>query len=144
MALVAIRDGAAAELRAAWPPATGATRRHIMDALADLADEESVAVFTEAMGDDDREVRIAASAGLANLGHADAADALLAAADAADGWERIKATKNCLVLAEKLAAGGKAPDAKQIYERLQESREGDSEAHIREAARRGLAALAAS
>jgi HEAT repeat protein len=144
MALVAIRDGAAAELRKAWPQATGATRRHIMDALADLADEESVAVFTEAMGDDDREVRIAAAAGLASLGRADAADALLAAADAADGWERIKATKNCLVLAEKLAAGGMAGDAKRIYERLQQSRTDDTEQHIREAARRGLSALAAS
>jgi HEAT repeat protein len=144
MALVAIRDGAAEELRTAWPKATGPARRNIMDALADLADEESAAIFIESLHDEDREVRIAAAAGLSSLGEAGAADALLTIADVAEGWERIQATKDCLVMAEKLAASGNAADAKRIYERLQESRSADSEQHIREAARRGLTALAAT
>lgn len=144
MALVAIRDGAAAELRAAWPNATGKARQHIMDALSALAGEESANILKEALQDEDQEVRIAAAAGLANLGQADTADVLLAIADSAAGWERTQATKNCLVLAEKLAAHGRADDAKRIYEFLQETRNDASEQHIRDAAKRGLASLTVS
>jgi len=141
MAMVAIRDGAAAGLRAAWPKATGESRRHVMDALAALAEPESADLFQEALHDEDREVRIAAAAGLASLGAEEAAEPLLGAADKAEGWEAIQATKNCLVLAEKLAAAGNKPAAKRIYEHLQTARTGAFQQHIREAAGRALAQI---
>jgi hypothetical protein len=142
MALVAIREGAAAEFRGAWPKTTGRSRQHLMDGLAAVADIKSVPVLKRAVHDEDREVRIAAASGLANLGVADAADLLLRTADAAEGWEKTQALKNCLVLAEKLAAAGDKPAARQIYEHLQDPAGDDSPGHIREAAERGLAAIA--
>jgi HEAT repeat protein len=142
MALAAIRTGAAAEFRAAWPKARGDARRHIMDGLAGVAEPASAAILDEALLDDDREVRIAAAAGLASLGAADSADALLKSADASKGWERIQATRHCLVLAEKLAAAGDKRAARRIYEHLETTRGDASERHIRDAAQRGLAALA--
>jgi HEAT repeat protein len=141
MALAAIREGAAAEFRAAWPKAQGAPRRNIMDGLAALAEPESGPLFQEAIDDEDREVRIAAAAGLASLGDADSAEILLKAADGAEGWERIQATKHCLVLAEKLGESGDKDAARHIYEHLRKTRGADSEQYIREAAERGLAAV---
>lgn len=141
MALVAIRDGSAEQLRAAWPQAKGESRRHIMDALAALGDAKSASLFQKALSDDDREVRIAAVAGLAAVGEASAADPLLKVADAAKGWERIQTTSNCLTLAEKLAAAGNKSAARRIYQHLKKNRD-DSESHVREAADRGLAATA--
>jgi len=135
-------EQAASQLRAAAAKAKGKARLNLIDALAALADPQSAATFKEALKDKNRETRIAAAVGLANLGQADAADPLLKAADSARGWERIQTTKACLVLAEKLAASGKTSDAKRIYERLQKTRTNDSEQHIREAAEVGLAAIA--
>ena len=141
IALTNIRDDAAAEFRAAWPKATGRAKQSIMDGLAALADSQSVDIFKTALDDKDREVRIAASAGLASLGQVDSAERLIKAADAASGWERTQATKNCLVLAEKLATAGNAGAAKRIYEHLRQSRTEKTETHILEAAQRGLAAI---
>lgn len=135
-------ERAASQLRAAAAKAKGKARLNLIDALAALADPKSAAAFQEALQDEDREVRIAAAIGLANCGQPDAADLLLQAADSAKGWQRTQVTKACLVLAEKLAASGKKADAKRIYERLQKSRTGDSEQHIRHAAKLGLAAIA--
>jgi hypothetical protein len=138
MALVAIGDGAAAEFLSAWPKAVGVSRRHIMDGLAALADVDSTEVFMQGVNDTDREVRIAAAAGLASLGQAGAAEALIRMAETVQGWERIQAAKNCLVLAERLASRGQAAEAKRVYQHLQKA---DEQQHIREAAQRGLATL---
>ena len=133
---------AASELRQAATQAQGKVRLNLIDALAALAEPQSASTFQEALKDNDREVRIAAAIGLANLGQADAIEPVLEAADEAEGWERTQTTKACLVLAEKLAAAGNKTAAKQVYERLQKTRTSDSEKHIRDAARRGLAAIA--
>lgn len=135
-------ERAASQLRTAAAKATGKARLNLIDALAALAEPKSAATFKEALADEDREVRIAAAIGLASLGQAEAVEPLFKAADSAQGWERTQATKACLVLAEKLAAAGKKSDAKRTYQRLKETRTGDSEQHIREAAQRGLAAIA--
>lgn len=140
MALMAIRKGAAAAFREAWPQAKGETRRQIIDGLAALAEPPSSIIFREALHDDDQEVRIAAAAGLAELGEKDAADPLLAAAAAAEGWERFQTGKSCLVLAEKLAASGDKASARRVYEQLKE-KVGSAMPHVGEAADRGLAAL---
>jgi hypothetical protein len=143
-ALVAIGgERAASQLRAAAAKAKGKARLNLMDALAALAEPKSAAIFKAALQDKDREVRIAAAVGLASLGQPEAAGPLFKTADSAKGWERTQATKSCLLLAEKLAAKGKKSDAKRIYERLEATRIAKSEQHIREAARLGLAAIAA-
>jgi HEAT repeat protein len=140
MALVAIKDGAADPLRAALPHAQGRCRLAIIHGLAALADAGSAGVLLEALQDPDREVRIAAGAGLAKLGGAAALDPLLKAADVKPGWERIQATKHCLVLAEKLIAARKKDEARRIYQHLRTTRTDPSEAYIREAADKALAA----
>jgi HEAT repeat protein len=140
MALVGIKEGAAEVLCAALPNAKGRCRLVIIHSLAALAAPAAAAAFKEALADTDREVRIAAGAGLAKLGDAGAAEALLKAADVPAGWERIQATKNCMVLAEKLAAAGKKEDAAKIYKRLRDTRTDPSEKYIRDAAEKALAA----
>jgi hypothetical protein len=141
-ALVAIGgERAAVRLRAAIGAAKGTARLNVIDALAALADANSADIFRAALADESRDVRIAAAAGLAGLGLADSAQPLLAAAEKAEGWERSQCTKSCLVLAEKLAAGGKKAEAREIYDQLKKTRTGERESHVREAADRGLAAI---
>jgi len=143
MALVAIGgERAAAPLRVAVATATGKIRLNVIDALAKLADAKSEATFIAALGDADEEVRLAAADGLAKAGLPSAAKPLLAAAEAAKGWQRIQLTKFCLVLAEKLAAAGKKPEARQIYEQLKATRTADNERHVRDFAEIGLKAIA--
>jgi HEAT repeat protein len=140
MALVAIKDGAAEQLRAALPKAQGRCRLAIVNSLAALADTGATAALQQALKDDDREVRIAAGAGLAALGDPGAVDVLLKAADVQPGWERIQVTKHCLVLAEKLTAAGKKAEARRIYQHLRDTRKDASEAYIREVVEKALAA----
>ena len=142
MALMAIRDGAAEQFRAAWPKSKDAARRNIMDGLAQLAEPASLEIFKQGINDEDREVRIAAAAGLANLGVPTAVQLLIKAADVPEGWERIQADRNCLILAENLAANGNKAEAKRIYEYLKKSRTAESDQHLQEAAKRGLAVVA--
>lgn len=140
-ALIAIGgESAAAELRRAVKEAKGKARLNLMDALAALSDPKSLATFRKGLQDKDREVRIAAAAGLAGIGQGNASELLLKAAASAKGWERAQLTKSCLVLAEKLAAGGNMRAATLVYKSLQD-RTGDNEKHVREAAKRGLAAI---
>jgi hypothetical protein len=84
-------------------------------------------------------VRLAAGWGLAQIADAAAVDLLLKAADAT-GYERIRATNSCLLMAENLVAAGNKADARRIYTRLVNSRTDPSEAHVRDAASRGLEA----
>jgi HEAT repeat protein len=140
MALVAIRQGAAEQLRAVLPQAKGRCRLVILQNLGALKDGHSIPAFKEAVHDEDREIRLAAMWGLANMGAEGAADMLLEAADKARGWERIKATKACLLLTENLAAAGKRAEARRIYAHLRETRR-DSEAYVCEAAEDALSAM---
>jgi len=140
MALVAIRDGAVETLRTALGHSKGACRLAVVQALGALADAGSAEALQKALGDTDREVRIAAGWGLANIGAGDATGALTKAADAAEGWERIQMTNACLLLSERLVAQGKKDKAKAIYAHLRDSRKDPSEAYVREAAEKALAA----
>jgi hypothetical protein len=139
MALVAIKEGAAEALRAALGQAQGRCRQVIVHSLAALADGQSAEVFQAALRDPDREVRLAAGAGLAKLGDASAAELLLKAADVEPGWERIQATKNCLVLAEKLLAAGRKSEAVKVYTHLRSTRTDPTEKYVRDAAEKALA-----
>ena len=108
--------------------------------IAWSAHDERLEILKEALDDPDREVRLAAGWGLARLGDAGSVDALLKAADVEPGWERIQATKHCLVLAEKLTAAGKKDVARRIYTHLRSTRMDPSEQYIRDAAEKALAA----
>jgi HEAT repeat protein len=139
MALVAIREGATDELLRALPQAKGKCRLSIVDALAALAEPPAAAALKQALQDEDREVRLAAGAGLAKLGDASAVDLLIKAADVKPGWERIQATKHCLVLAERLTAAGKKELAAKIYAHLRDTRTDPSEKYVRDVAEKALA-----
>jgi len=141
MALAAIKDGAADELRKAFPKAEGPCRLAVVDALAALADAGSASIFREALGDKDREVRLAAGSGISRIADAGAIDAMLKAADVEPGWERVQQTKHCMVLAENLAAAGKQKEAGKIYSHLRATRKDASEKYIRDAAEAALASV---
>jgi HEAT repeat protein len=138
MALTAIRDGADEQFRAALPQATGKCRLNVVQGLGAVEDRQSADALRQAIGDSDREVRIAAGWGLSRMGDAGSVDVLIKAADSEPGWERIQATKHCMVLAEKLSASGKPELAARIYKYLWETRTGSSEKYIRDAAGKAL------
>ena len=73
------------------------------------------------------------------MGDAGCADALIRAAGVSDGWERIQATKHCLVLAEKLTAADKKTDAAKVYSYLRDSRTEKHEKYVRDLAEKALA-----
>jgi HEAT repeat protein len=142
MALTAIGQGAAEQFRTALPAAKGKCRMTVVQNLGVLKDAQSVEALRQATGDEDRDTRILAGWGLANIGDAGSAEILLKKADGSEGWERIQAHKACLLLAERLAAADKKDDAKKIYGHLKATRSDPSERYIREAAEKGLAAVA--
>jgi HEAT repeat protein len=141
MALTAIRDGAGEQYRAALPKATGKCRLNIVQGLGAVEDVASVEALRQALGDADCEVRLAAGWGLSRMGDAGSVDALIKAADAQPGWERIQATKHCMVLAEKLSAGGKSDLAAKIYKYLWDTRTNPTEKYVRDAAGKALGVL---
>jgi HEAT repeat protein len=141
MALVAIEDGAVDPFQAALPKAKGKCRLSVIQGLGALKVAKSIDALTEALSDSDREVRIAAGWGLANLGDPSSVDPLIKAADTDPGWERIQAAKHCVELAEKLMAAGKKEPAVKIYEYLYKSRTDASEKYIRDLAQQALGSV---
>jgi HEAT repeat protein len=137
-ALLAIGAESAGEFRIALPKAKGVGRVTIILGLGVLPDGSSTAALKEAAGDPDRAVRMAAVWALGSIADPDGAETLHKASVAEDGWERSQAAKACLIFAERLQAAGKREEAKRVYQRLRESRKENGEAHIREAAERGL------
>ena len=140
MALAAIGDGAAKQFVAALPGKEGKCRLNIVQGLGAVGDTQSVGALKQALRDPDREVRLAAGWGLARIGDGGSVDALLKAADVQPGWERIQATKHCLVLAENLLAAGRKDLAERIYTHLRETRTDSAERYVHDAAKKGLAA----
>jgi len=137
-ALLAIKDGAVDQYRAALPKATGKNRLQLIQNLGVLKDTRSAGAMKQAVTDADALVRMAAAWGLANMGDASAVDALIQAADAKETWERAQMTKACLVLAENLQAAGKADESKKVYTYLRNTRKGEAESYVREAAAKAL------
>jgi HEAT repeat protein len=140
-ALVAIGDGAARQLRGALGRAKGRCRVTIAQNLGVVRDASSVRALRKCLADPDREVRLAAAWALARIGDAGSVALVLKAADVEPGWERIKATQACLLLAETLAAAGKKKDAVKIYGHLRDTRTDPKEQYVREAAQKALAAM---
>ncbi|MHC4495123.1 MAG: HEAT repeat domain-containing protein, partial [Planctomycetota bacterium] len=128
------------QFRNALPRTGGKSRLTIIQNLGVLADVDSVSALQKAVDDEDGEIRMAAVWALANIGDGSSVDILLKAADAEGTYERIKATKACLLLAEKLLVAGKKDRAVKIYQHLYDSRSSSDEAYISEAAKEGLIA----
>jgi HEAT repeat protein len=132
-------EAAAAQFRERLSKVAGKQRLAILQHLGTLRDSKSAEALQSAAADADVQVRITAVWALANLGEPSAVDVALKAADA-QGHERVQHTKSCLLLAERLAEGGHKTEARRIYRSLRETRSDASEAYVREAAERKLAA----
>ena len=139
-ALAAIRDGAAEQLLAALPKVKGRSRLSVLKKLAVLRANGAAEAFKKALADDDPDVRIAAAWGITRIADASGAAALLKAADAHKGWERINQTDACMALAEALLAAGKKAEAAGIFAHLKKTRTSAADSHVRQAAARGLTA----
>jgi HEAT repeat protein len=133
-ALLAIRDGAVEEFRKALPDLKGAPRITVLQALGVLADAASADAFKAAIADPDPDVRLIAGWGLARIG--DGVDLVIKATTADQVYERIKATSNALLLAERLVAAGKKADAAKVYQHLKSD---TFEKYVREIATEALA-----
>jgi len=138
-ALAAIGDGAAGQLRDALPKAKGKCRLTVIQNLGVVGDKKSVDALKRALGDEDRDIRLAAAWGLANIGDAGSLDMLTRAADVQDPYERIKTAQACLLLAENLLAAGRKKDAMKIYAHLRDTRTDPAEQYLREVAESALA-----
>jgi hypothetical protein len=138
-ALTAIGDGAAEQFRNALSKVEGKSRLTIIQNLGVVRDAGSAGSLKKGLGDKDREIRLAAGWALANIGDASSVDLLLRAADAEGTYERIKATKACLLLAERLLAAGKKSRAVKIYKHLRKTRKDSDESYVCDAADKGLA-----
>ncbi len=137
-ALLAIREGALEQFRKALPGAAGRRRLAVLQALGILVDAGSIPSLREAAADGDRDVRLTALWALARIGDAGAVELMTKAADAAPGWERIKAASACLLLADNLLAAGRKAEAARLYRHLVRTREDASEEYLREIAEKGL------
>jgi len=138
--LVAIGDGAVEPLRRALAGAKGAMRLHLVQALGRMKDTASVPALKQAAEAKDDDLRITARWALATIGDAGSADLCLKGVAAAD-WERVKAVKACLLLAETLAGAGNKRAAADLYGRLKRACPSDGDAYIRDACDRGLKAV---
>ena len=140
-ALEAIEEGATDQLLAALPAVKAKSRLHVVNSLGALAQPQAAPALRGCLKDGDAEIRASAAWGLARIADEAAAEPMLQLADSKQGWERIRETEACLLLAENLAKAGKKDKARAIYTHLRQSRSDPSEAYVREAAERGLATL---
>jgi hypothetical protein len=79
---------------------------------------------------------------LADLGDADSADLVLASTAAKTRFERMQNFRAALRLAQRLREAGRPQEAKRLYQELLKRATGEHESHVKQAAARGLLALA--
>lgn len=142
LALVSIGgEDAAEQFRNALPRARGKRRLTILQNLGVLRDAKSIEALKKAVESKVQETRLIAVWALANIGDTGQVNLLLKAADTEDAYERIKATHACLILAENLITAGKKDKAVKIYTHLRDTRTDPTERYVRDAAKKGLAAI---
>ena len=135
---MAIGEGADL-FRQALPDAPEACRLTLAQALGVLGDAASANALLDLLDSPDADVRLASVWGLARIAEPATVDTILKAADTATGYERIKATQACLLLAENLLAADHMADGQRVYRHLQQTRTDDAERYVRQAATLGLA-----
>lgn len=142
-ALTAIGEGAAEQFRAALGKVRGGCLLTVVQNLGVLRDKASVARITRAAASNNRETRLAAAWALANIGDRGSVDTVLKVGDAKAGsWERIEATRACMLLAERLIAANCKGPAIRIYKHLRKTRKDASEKYVRDLADKALVAIA--
>jgi hypothetical protein len=132
---------AAAEFRRLSPAADARLRLTVVQNLGVLRDKESVDWLAKATTDDEAEVRAAACWALANIGDPAGIDACLAAAEKAEGFERIQGGKSRLLFAERLREAGHKKEAERVLAHVRKTSGDESEAYLREIAERELASV---
>jgi HEAT repeat protein len=138
--LQAVGKGACEQLLAALPKVKGKSRLYVVQGLSAVGGDGAAEALRGALDEGDDEVRLAAAWGLASLADAKSTDAMLAFADTKGStWRRDQATQACLQLAENLRGAGDARKAARIYKHLRDTRTGDDERYIRQAAEQALA-----
>ena len=135
--LLAIGDTAEQFLKA-LPKAKGKQLLTIVQALGVLKVNNAAKRLRELVTTEDAILRQVAAWALANMADAGATALLLKAADTTQDHERTKQTSACLQLAENLLTLGREKEATFIYRHLRDTRNDPAEAHILEAAERGL------
>jgi HEAT repeat protein len=140
MALLAVGGAAAAaQFRAALRDLAGPQRVAVIVALGALKDRESAEDLHRAADrDPDPVARLEAAAALARIASPVSMALLLRLADEARGFDRVRATDACLLLAENYAAAGLRDAAAKIYRHLRDTRNDPSEAYVRDLARAAL------
>lgn len=137
-ALLAIRTGAAEPLRAALPRLSGRARLTVAQALGVLRDEAAAPALRKLAADPDADLRRTVLWALAAIPDPAAID-LLVGATGGDGYEHAHVGGFCLLMAERLLADGKKAEASRLYRHVQDTYRAANEAHLRDAAARGLA-----
>ena len=140
-ALVAIETGAGEHLRKALAGAKGRRRLAILQALGSLRDTASTATLADATRDKDENTRLAASLGLARIATPACIQPVVKAAAKAKRWEKIRANKAALLLAENLAASGNKDKARDTCNLLVNANQEEDNSYVREAAERIIAGL---
>ena len=139
-AVTAIGDGAAEQFRKALPNVKGKCLLTVIQNLGVLRDKASVPALIKAAASADREMRLVAAWGLANIGDGAGVDAVLKVASAKVGsWERIEATRACMLLAERLVVAGNKAVGVEIYKQLRDTRKDASEKYVRDLAIKAMA-----
>ena len=140
-ALVAIGTGAIEQFREALPKAKGKCLLTVVQNLGVLRDKASVPALIKATASADREMRLVAAWGLANIGDAAGTDAVLKVASAKVGsWERTEATRACMLLAERLIVAGNKAVGVEIYKQLRDTRKDATEKYVSDLAAKAIAA----
>ena len=140
-AITAIGEGAVEQFRKALPKVKGKCLLTVVQNLGVLRDKASVPALIKATASTDRELRLVAAWGLANIGDPAGVDAVLKVASAKVGsWERIEATRACMLLAERLIAAGNKAVGVEIYKQLRDTRKDPTEKYVRDLAAKAIAA----
>jgi len=140
-ALVAIETGAGDPLRKALAGAKGRKRLALLQALGSLRDKASTATLAAATEDKDEDTRLAASWGLARIATPDCVQPVIKAAEKAESWEKIKANKSALLLAENLSSSGNKDKARETCNLLINANQEEDDSYVRDAAERIIAGL---
>jgi len=139
-AMQSIGRASAPALRDALKASTGRTQIGIVLALGSLKDEKAADLIRPLNQPAEGQLLLAAAWAAAQLADSDAVPALMNLPPG-QGFDRIKLNSACVLLAENLAKAGKTEDAKMLYRHLRETRLQPTEAHVRDAAKRGMEGL---